>query len=146
MEKSKFYDREFKVKAVQLGFEIGLTKGARELGINAPLMTRWRQEFLEFGAAGFCGRGSTKLNAEQQSFSDLKRKLKNRLKESELKLEIFINASKYTSGGKLTIYHFWNGYLFCHKKLRPFLKIFHSSSFVAESWRMVFLKNRTPTK
>jgi putative transposase len=106
MEKRKFYDREFKVKAVQLGFEIGLTKGARELGINAPLMTRWRQEFVEFGEAGFCGRGSTKLNAEQQSFSELKRKLKNRLKESELKLEIFKNASKYTAGGKLTIYHF----------------------------------------
>ena len=106
MEKRKFYDREFKVKAVQLGFEIGLTKGARELGIRTAFMSRWRQEFLEFGTLSFCGRSSTRLDSEQKQFSKLKRKLKHELQESELELEIFKNASKYTSGGKLTIYHF----------------------------------------
>jgi putative transposase len=106
MEKPKFYDREFKVKAVQLGCEIGLTKGARELGIRTSFMTRWRREFLQFGTLSFCGRNSTRLNTEQKQFSKLKRKLKHDLKESELALEIFKNASKYTSGGKLTIYDF----------------------------------------
>lgn len=106
MEKCKFYDREFKVKAVQLGFEIGLTQGARELGIRTAFMSRWRKEFLEFGALSFCGRSSTRLNPEQKQFSKLKRKLKHELKESELELEIFKNARKYTSGGKLTIYDF----------------------------------------
>ncbi|MEO6174393.1 MAG: IS3 family transposase [Flavobacterium circumlabens] len=106
MEKCKFYDREFKVKAVQLGYEIGLTKGARKLGINPSFMTRWRQEFLEFGITSFCGRSNWRLNKEQTEFSKLKRKLKNELKESELKLEIFKNASKYTSEANLTIYDF----------------------------------------
>ena len=106
MEKRKFYDREFKVKAVQLGFEIGLTKGARELGIRPAFMSRWRQEFLEFGKLSFCGRSSSRLNPEQKQFSKLRRKLKHELKESELELEIFKNSTKYTSGGKLTIYDF----------------------------------------
>jgi len=106
MEKSKFYDREFKMKAVKLGFEIGLTKGARELGIGTAFMTRWRREFLEFGTLSFCGRTSTRLNPEQKQFSKLKRKLKHELKESELELEIFKNASKYISDGKFTIYDF----------------------------------------
>jgi len=100
------YDQNFKVKAVQLSFEQGPSRVARELGIAPSLMTRWRQEFLEFGAAGFCGRGYNRLNAEQKSFSELKRKLKNELKESELKVEIFKNGGKYISQGRLMIYHF----------------------------------------
>ncbi|UUF15204.1 MULTISPECIES: IS3 family transposase [Flavobacterium] len=103
---SRIYDREFKVKAVQLGYEIGLTKGARTLGIAPSFMTRWRQEFLEFGKTSFCGRTKWRLNKEQTEFSKLKRKLKNELKESELKLEIFKSASKYTSQGNLTVYDF----------------------------------------
>ncbi|MDQ6531170.1 IS3 family transposase [Flavobacterium sp. LHD-85] len=106
MGERRLYDRNFKEKAVQLGYKIGLTKGARELGIKPPLMTRWRQEFLEFGTASFCGRGNWRLNKEQAEFSKLKRKLKNELKESELKLEIFKSASKYISESNLTIYDF----------------------------------------
>ncbi|MNR09589.1 Transposase [compost metagenome] len=85
MEKRKTYDRNFKEQAVKLGFEIGLTKGARELGIYPAYMGKWRKEFLEFGSSSFCGRGSTRLNQEQIKFSKLKRKLKNELKESQLK-------------------------------------------------------------
>lgn len=106
MKNRRIYDRNFKEKAVQLGYEIGLTKGARKLGINPSFMTRWRQEFLEFGATSFCGRGNWRLNQEQSDFSKLKRKLKNELKESELKLEILKNANKYTSEGNRTIYDF----------------------------------------
>lgn len=106
MEKRKFYDREFKVKAVQLGFEIGLTRGAKQLGIRTTFMSRWRQEFLEFGTLSLCGRSCTRLNHEQKQFSKLRRKLKHELQESELELEIFKNARKYTFGGKFTIYDF----------------------------------------
>jgi putative transposase len=106
MEKRKIYNRSFKEKAVQLGFERGLTKGARELGISPSYMTKWRKEFLEFGSSSFCGRGSTRLDVEQIKFSKLKRKLKNELKESELKLEIFKNGGKYISQGRLMLYQF----------------------------------------
>lgn len=106
MEQPKIYDRDFKVKAVQLGFEIGLTKGSRELGICLSYMSKWRKEYLKFGSSSFCGRGSTRLNEEQTEFSKLKRKLKNELKESELKLEIFKNGAKYISQGRLVFYQF----------------------------------------
>lgn len=106
MEKIRVFDRKFKEQAVKLGFEIGLTKGARELGIYPSYMGRWRKDFLEFGSSSFCGRGSTKLNMEQIKFCKLKRKLKNELKESELKLEIFKNGSKYISQGRLMLYQF----------------------------------------
>lgn len=106
MEKRQIYDRNFKEQAVKLGFEIGLTNGARKLGISPSYMTKWRKEFLEFGSSSFCGRGSTRLNPEQTKFSKLKRKLKNELKESELKLEIFKNGSKYLLQGRLMLYHF----------------------------------------
>src|SRR6218665_3287262 len=106
MGKIRVFDRNFKEQAVKLGFEIGLTKGAKELGIYPSYMGKWRKDFLEFGSSSFCGRGSTKLNPEQIKFSKLKRKLKNELKESELKLEIFKKGGKYISQGRLMLYQF----------------------------------------
>ncbi|MBB4804195.1 transposase InsO family protein/transposase-like protein [Flavobacterium nitrogenifigens] len=106
MEKPKIYDKDFKEKAVQLGFEIGLKKAAIYLGIRYYSMVKWKKEYLKFGSSSFCGRGSTRLNEEQTKFSKLKRKLKNELKESELKLEIFKNGAKYISQGRLMLYQF----------------------------------------
>ncbi|MFH6943965.1 IS3 family transposase [Flavobacterium sp. FlaQc-50] len=103
---SRVYDRNFKVKAVQLGYQIGCYIGARELGISPSLIIRWRQELREYGEASFCGHGFTRLNDEQKRFCQQKRKLKKELKNTELKIEIFKNASKYTSGGKLAIFQF----------------------------------------
>ncbi|RUT68481.1 hypothetical protein D0817_20325 [Flavobacterium cupreum] len=61
------------MKAV-LGYEKGQARAARELGIVPSLMTKWRQEFLEFGVAGFCGRGSAKLSAEKKKLFRTKKK------------------------------------------------------------------------
>lgn len=106
MKKRKIYDRNFKVKAIQLGSEIGVRQATRELGISHSLIHRWQQELLKFGTASFSGHGNSKLSPEQKRFSELKRKLKNEHKELELKIEIFKNASKYISQGRLIIYHF----------------------------------------
>lgn len=103
---SRVYDRNFKMKAVQLGFQIGCYKSARELEISPSLIMRWKKELREFGEASFCGHGFTRLNDEQKRFCEQKRKLKKELKNAELKLEIFKNASKYISEGKFTIYDF----------------------------------------
>ncbi|UWY26927.1 IS3 family transposase [Flavobacterium sp. TR2] len=103
---SRVYDRNFKVEAVQLGYRIGCYIGARELGISPSLIIRWRQELREYGEASFCGHGFTRLNDEQKRFCEQKRKLKKELKNTELKIEIFKNASKYTSGGKIAIFQF----------------------------------------
>lgn len=101
MKKLKIYDRSFKLKAVQLGYEIGKSKAAKELGILPSLMTQWRNEIDKFGTRSFCGRGYCKT-AEIKRISDLKRKLK----ESELKIEIFRNGSKYVDQGKTMIFDF----------------------------------------
>ncbi len=40
MAEKKTYDKEYKIQAVKLGREIGISKAARELGINTD--TLWR--------------------------------------------------------------------------------------------------------
>ncbi|PZX92798.1 IS3 family transposase [Flavobacterium aquariorum] len=106
MEKRKIYDRNFKVKAIQLGSERGVRKASRELDIAPSLITIWRQELLKYGTASFCGIGKSRLTPEEKIFSKQKIKLKRELKQSELKIEIFKNGSKYVSQGKLMTYHF----------------------------------------
>lgn len=52
----KFYDKAFKEKAVQLSYErANLSEFARELGVTAPQLYKWRKEFEEFGEGSFPG-------------------------------------------------------------------------------------------
>lgn len=49
-ENRKTYDRNFKEKAVQLSCERdNISQLAKELGITAPLLYKWRQDYQEFG-------------------------------------------------------------------------------------------------
>jgi len=48
--------------------------------------------------------------------------------------------------GRIVAKNPWSGYLFCHKNLRRFLKMFLPSSFVAESWRNAIYKTKIPAK
>ena len=104
--KCKTYDRNFKLKAIQLGSELGLRKASRELGIESSHISRWRREFLKYGEASFCGTGKSRLTPEEKLFSEKQRKLKIELKESLLKIEIFKNGHQYVSQGRLMTYHF----------------------------------------
>jgi transposase len=50
----KIYDKAFKEKAVQLGYErTNVSELARELGVTAPQLYKWRKEFEEFGEGSF---------------------------------------------------------------------------------------------
>ncbi|MFV8271292.1 transposase [Flavobacterium sp. GT2N3] len=53
-EVRKIYDKAFKEKAVQLSYErTNLSKLAREFGVGAPQLYKWRKEFEDFGEGSF---------------------------------------------------------------------------------------------
>lgn len=104
--KCKIYDRNFKVKAIQMGSELGVRKASRELGIESSHISRWRREFQKYGEASFCGTGKSRLTPEEKLFSEKQRKLKIELKESLIKIEIFKKGYKYVSQGRLMTYRF----------------------------------------
>ncbi|WP_193555372.1 transposase [Flavobacterium cupreum] len=100
MEIRKIYDRDFRINAVKLALESNRFKVAKELGIATTNIYRWQAELKKYGPDSFCGGGHFR-NPEQKRFSELKRTLKQKLKDTELEIEIFKSASKYIpQGGK----------------------------------------------
>lgn len=97
-ENRKTYDRNFKEKAVQLSYERdNISQLARELGIKASLLYKWRQDYQEFGTGSFPGKGKLKLSPEQEKIHELEKKLK----ETELERDILKKAiSIFSKGGR----------------------------------------------
>ncbi|WP_316633108.1 transposase [uncultured Flavobacterium sp.] len=97
-ENRKTYDRNFKEKAVQLSYERdNISQLANELGITAPLLYKWRQDYQEFGTGSFPGKGKLKLSPEQEKIHELEKKLK----ETELECDILKKAiSIFSKGGR----------------------------------------------
>ena len=85
----KIYDKAFKEKAVQLSYDrTNVSELARELGITAPQLYKWRKEFEEFGEGSFPGKGNLKLTREQEKTY----KPEKRLKDAELERDILKKA------------------------------------------------------
>ncbi|MFE3872484.1 transposase [Flavobacterium sp. ZS1P70] len=85
----KIYDRAFKEKAVQLSYERhNISELARELGVTAPQLYKWRKEYEEFGQGSFPGNGNLKQTPEQELIFELERKLK----DAELERDILKKA------------------------------------------------------
>lgn len=105
MNKPKLYDRNFKEDAVKLALEKNRFKAAKELGVAPSNIYRWQKEVQKYGKDSFCGKNNFR-NPEQRTFSELKRTLKKKLKESELQIEIFKKAQKHIAAGKPMIFHF----------------------------------------
>lgn len=61
------FSREFKIEAVRLITEGGQTiaETARELGVNASLLGRWKQQLTESGGQAFPGKGRMKPLEEE---------------------------------------------------------------------------------
>jgi len=95
--KYKKYDRKFKQDAVKLSYEKNIVKQlAEELGILPSLLSRWRNEYLNFGEGSFPGSGYVRVNPEQKIVFELEKKSKG----SQLRFEILNNASPYVHKGK----------------------------------------------
>ena len=85
----KIYDKAFKEKAVQLSYDrTNISELARELGITAPQLYKWRKEFEEFGEGSFPGKGNLKQTPEQAKIH----KLEKKLKDAELERDILKKA------------------------------------------------------
>ncbi len=61
------YDRSFKLEAIRLVEEEGrqVTEVARDLGIGANLIHRWRRKLEEEGTESFPGKGHLKPSDEE---------------------------------------------------------------------------------
>ena len=85
----KIYDASFKEQAVQLSYDrTNVSELARELGITAPQLYKWRKEFETFGEGSFPGKGNLKLTPEQEKIHELEK----RLKDAELERDILKKA------------------------------------------------------
>jgi len=80
------YDREFKAQAVRLceQGDVPIAQVARELGIDAKLLYRWRREAQQAGAAAFPGHG--------HSSEDEVRRLRRELARVEMERDILKKA------------------------------------------------------
>ena len=81
MSKRRKYSREFKAGAVEQARQAGVSYAqvARELGIGANLLTRWKREAEAEGARAFGGTGSPR----DEEVSRLKRELARVKKERD---------------------------------------------------------------
>ena len=75
-ETRKIYSKEFKEKAVELANVRGnVQEIARELGIRAELIYRWRREMGANPSLAFGGKGKKQLTEEQKELARLRKKL-----------------------------------------------------------------------
>ena len=72
----KIYSKEFKQKAVELGNVRGnVQEIARELGVGAELIYRWRREMGTDPSLAFGGKGKKQLTEEQKELARLRKNL-----------------------------------------------------------------------
>ena len=66
----KKYDRTFKERAVELSKDRkNISELARELGVSAAQLYKWRKESEDFGSGSFPGNGNIKQTPEQERIS-----------------------------------------------------------------------------
>ena len=75
-EKRKTYDKEFKLSAVKMVLEEGLSVAqvSRDLGINENSLHNWKKKYLEDKENAFPGKG--RLKPEDEELRRLKKELK----------------------------------------------------------------------
>jgi transposase len=95
MSKRRRYSREFKQGAVEQCQQPGIScaQVARELGIGANLLTRWKREFEATGGRAFGGTGSPR----DEEVTRLKRELARVKKERDFLREAATFFAKESS-------------------------------------------------
>lgn len=75
-ERRKTYDKEFKLSAVKMVLEEGLSVAqvSRDLGINENSLHNWKKKYLEDKENAFPGKG--RLKPEDEELRRLKKELK----------------------------------------------------------------------
>lgn len=92
-KKRTVYDREFKLKAIELSFEReeSVKEVAQELGISEKLLYKWRAEFSKEKNKSFPGHGKQLLSKEEKRIAELEKQLhETKLERDILKKAISI--------------------------------------------------------
>lgn len=104
MAQKKVYDKEYKVQAVKLGREIGISKAARELGVNVDTLYGWnkaaKEGRLDLGPGTHTPGSALSLTEEVQK---LRQQTKSQAKEiARLKEEneILAEASAFFAASR----------------------------------------------
>ena len=138
----KIYDKAFKEKAVQLSYDrTNISELARELGITAPQLYKWRKEFEEFGEGSFPGKGNLKLTRELEKIH----KLEKRLKDAELERDILKKSNRHFFQERSMIYSFIknNEKLFPIEKMCKVLQVSSGSYY---RWKKQIITARQQLK
>ena len=98
----KIYSKDFKLKAVELRNVRGNSQEiARELGIDAALIYRWRKERSSNPDLAFTGNGKAQLTEEQKELKRLRRALADIKMERDIlkkAVSIFSVSDRKSSG------------------------------------------------
>ena len=79
------YDSLFKENAVKLSYERKNVSGlARELGVSAALLYRWRVEYAQYGKGSFPGNGIIKQTPEEKELSAMRKRIRDIEIENEI--------------------------------------------------------------
>jgi transposase len=83
-KKRKVYDRQFKIDAVNLvvNGERSVSEVARDLGIDANMLYRWKQKLTTEGSESFPGKG--RLSSDEQELRRLRRELEQVKEDREI--------------------------------------------------------------
>jgi transposase len=88
--KRTVYDREFKLKAVELSFERddSVKEVAQELGVPEKLLYKWRAQFSKERNKSFPGHGKQLMSKEEKRIAELEKQLR----ETKLERDILKKA------------------------------------------------------
>ena len=83
-KKRKKYDRQFKIDAVSLvvNGERSVSEVARDLGIEANMLHRWKQKLTTKGSESFPGKG--RLSPHEEELRRLRRELEQVKEDREI--------------------------------------------------------------
>jgi transposase len=84
VEKRRQYTEEFKREAIRLVTEqgYGVSEAARNLGINAHMLGRWKREFNTQGRSAFPGNG--RMSSDQEELQRLREENKRLRMERDI--------------------------------------------------------------
>ncbi len=90
-EKRRSYDKEFKISAVKMILEEGISTAevSRDLGVNKNSLYKWKREYISEQQQAFPGKGRMKPEEEEIS------KLRKQVKRLEMERDILKKAIGY---------------------------------------------------
>ena len=94
--KRQVYSREFKVQAVKMVTEEGLSDSevARDLGVSATVIRNWKRKLAEEGEQAFPGNG--RLPADQEEL----RRLHEEMRQLRMERDILKKATAFFANEK----------------------------------------------